>query len=120
MVRVLLMVAGGVLTGGALTACGGPSVDTACPVSDLTHEVEHIVEESLLSVDSVDELRCAGEWAVVTATITGDGVEATSDTFVFRKPADVWVLKSPELVCDPAAGDEAITGDLAAQVCEGS
>lgn len=105
------------LVGMSLTGCGGSAVDASCPVDELTHEVEHMVAESYLTVDSVDELKCSGDWATVTATLSGDAAGARSDTLLFRKGGGIWVLKSPELVCDPAADEEAITGDLAADVC---
>ena len=105
------------LVGASLAGCSGGGVDASCPVDDLTHEVEHIVEEALLTVDSVDELRCAGDWAVITVTLSGDSETARTDTLLFRSANDMWVLKTPELVCDPAAGDEAITGELADEVC---
>jgi hypothetical protein len=115
--RVTTLSGAAIVVAGLLTGCGGSAVDSSCAVDDLTHEVEHIVEEALLVVDSVDELQCSGEWAVITATISGEGTEPYAETMLFRKPADAWVLKTSELVCDPAAGDEAITGDLAERVC---
>ena len=103
----------------SLVGCSSGGVDASCAVDDVTHEVEHIVEEAFLTVDSVDELRCSGDWAVISVTLSGEGDGPRSETLLFRLANDMWILKSAELVCDPAAGDEAITGDLADEVCNG-
>lgn len=107
-------VAGGLLVAlPALTGCGGSSVDSACEVDALTHEVEHMVGESQLTVASVDSVQCYGDWSVVGVTVSGDA--ASTETFVFRKVADSWVLKAPEVACE--GGAEAIPEALAGDVC---
>lgn len=97
----------------ALAACGGSSIDSTCEVDSLTHEVEHMVGESDLTVASVDSVRCDSDWAVVGVTVSGDA--GSTETFVFRKVADSWVLKAPEVACE--GGSEAIPESLAEGVC---
>lgn len=71
-----------------------------------------MVEESDLMVESVDAVRCSGAWSVVDVTVAG--AESSTETFVFLKVGESWVLKAPETAC---GGGEAIPEDLAAEIC---
>ena len=110
------------LASSMLTACGAPAVDTACDLTDARHEIEHIVSESGLGIDSVDVATCADSWTYVVATINGPGSEPSSDRFLFREDTDMLVLMAPESVCENQAGNPeglpVVPEALRAQVCE--
>ena len=105
-----------------LTACAAPAVDTACDLTDARHEIEHIVSESGLGIDSVDVATCADSWTYVVATINGPGSEPSSDRFLFREDTDMLVLMAPESVCENQIGNPeglpVVPEALRAQVCE--
>jgi len=110
------------LASSMLTACGAPAVDTACDLTDARHEIEHIVSESGLGIDSVDVATCADSWTYVVATINGPGSEPSSDRFLFREDTDMLVLMAPESVCENQIGNPeglpVVPEALRAQVCE--
>lgn len=105
-----------------LTACAAPAVDTACDLTDARHEIEHIVSESGLGIDSVDVATCADSWTYVVATINGPGSEPSSDRFLFRQDTDMLVLMAPESVCENQIGNPeglpVVPEALRAQVCD--
>ena len=110
------------LASSMLSACGAPAVDTACDLTDARHEIEHIVSESGLGIDSVDVATCADSWTYVVATINGPGSEPSSDRFLFREDTDMLVLMAPESVCENQIGNPeglpVVPEALRAQVCE--
>jgi hypothetical protein len=100
-----------------VTGCAGPSVDASCDVEGVTHDVEHMVEEAGLVADSIDELRCSGDWSVTTVTVSGPTSEPVEERFIFLRTDAGWVLKAPEVACDDSAGLETLPADLRAGAC---
>lgn len=104
---------GAVVALSALSGCADSAVDSACEVDALTAEAEHIVGEAQLTVSSVDAIACTGPWAVVDVTVAG--TDDSTETFVFRKVGESWVLKAPEVAC--VEGGDRIPEPLAGEVC---
>ena len=82
-----------------MTGCSGKSVDSACDVQGITDEVAHMVEESALSLDSLDSLACSGDWAVAEVSIGGGGTGSERNTFILHNAGSGWILKAPEIAC---------------------
>jgi hypothetical protein len=108
---------GSLAVAGLITGCSGDSVDSACDVQGVTSDVEHMVEESSMSLDSVDTLACSGDWAVAQLTVSGDGTEPEQVTFIFQNAGNGWILKAPEIVCLENGEVESIPEDLADLAC---
>jgi hypothetical protein len=102
----------------ALLAVGcSSSVDTACDVEGISHEIEHMVGESSLQLTSLDALKCSGAWAVATATVSGGGQADETSTFLFEKTDAGWFLKSPEIACGGDPGMETVAEALRQDAC---
>jgi hypothetical protein len=116
-VRTLALAAAALAIASVVSGCGGPAVDASCDVEGVTHDVEHMVEEAGLVADSVDALRCSGDWSVAEVTVSGPGADPVEETFIFLRTEAGWVLKAPELACDDAAGLETLPADLRDGAC---
>ena len=81
--------------------CGGSGtsggVDANCDQAGIQDTITHIVNEAALQFGEFEELACSGDWAFARATIEGDG--GGSQSFVFQRQGEDWVLKAPEIVC---------------------
>ncbi len=99
------------------SGCSAPGVDAACDVAGVRAEIDHMLGESLLSVQSLDSLECSGDWAVARATVTGDGQEARTETFIFHSVEAGWIMKTPEVVCGGEPGAATIPDALADVAC---
>ena len=98
-----------------VAGCGGPSVDSACDVAGITDSVEHMVGEAGMTVDTVEELRCSGDWSVVRVSVSEEGADTTTEErFIFASTPLGWVLKAPEIVC----GADAAGGTLPSELTE--
>jgi len=84
-----------------LAGCSGSSThtDASCDSETLRSTFEMILHDSDLSLASVDSVECSGEWAVVHATLSGDGATDASEPSIFERVGADWVLKAPEGVC---------------------
>jgi hypothetical protein len=102
------------------SGCGGSSVDSACDVAGVTDEVGHILEESLLSLQEVNELACSGDWIAARITESGDGAAATPSLFIFQATEVGLILKAPETVCGSASEPRLIPEELVGIACETS
>lgn len=111
-----------------IAACGSSS-GSACDLAGIETVVGNIVGESGLAVGSIDDLQCAGDWAVATVTVVaGDGighdhgatsapepveppqpVEPKTERFLFHRVEGMWIWKFPETVC----GLEDVPAELA-------
>lgn len=100
-----------------LTACSGSSVDATCDVEGVTDEVGHMVQESSMTMDSLDDLQCSGDWAFARTTVSGGADGSTSATFLFERTEAGWILKAPELVCGNDAEVATIPADLVDAAC---
>jgi hypothetical protein len=108
----------GLVVGGALiSGCSGAAVDEACDVAGVRAEAEHMVGESLLTVQSVDGLRCSGDWAVVQLTVAGDGQDPAAATFIFERADAGWIMKTPEIVCSAQPGVASVPEALTDVAC---
>lgn len=106
------------LVGTVTAACStGPSVDAACDVDGVTEEVEHMVGEASMTLESIQTLQCSGEWAVAQVTVRGAVSEPEPAMFVFQGSDACWILKAPELVCGGGADAATIPADLAEVAC---
>jgi hypothetical protein len=103
-----------------VVGCSGSSLDSSCDVEGIQHEVEHMVGESNLTVRSLDSLRCAQEWAIARATVTGDGQADQTSTFLFQRTDSGWFLKSPEISCGADPGQPTVPEELKAEACAGT
>lgn len=100
------------------SACSsGPEVDASCDVDGITHEVEHIVEESQLEVASLDTLICADAWVYVEATLAGSDGEQPTPPLLFLRDGDSWILKAPESACDSASPSPPLPEEIRARAC---
>lgn len=116
-----------VLVGGlGLTACSGgsaPSANSACSAEQIEPTITMIMHESDQHVDSIDSVRCSGDFAFVRATVSGGGSDGIGEQYIFESNGTEWVLKSPELVCgtfspgESRPGDAAIPADLWDEAC---
>ena len=61
--------------------------------------------ESQTKLDSFDRLDCSGDWALVQATVTEDAGKPASQTFIFARSGQDWILKAPEIVCGSPTAD---------------
>ncbi len=84
-----------------VSGCSGSSapVDASCDSDTLRSTFEMILHDSDMTLESVDAVECSGEWAVVHATLTGEGASGMSEPAIFERVGADWVLKSPEGVC---------------------
>jgi hypothetical protein len=102
----------------SLLAAGcNSSVDAACDVEGISHEIEHMVGESSLQLASLDALKCSGAWAVAKATVSGGGQGDETSTFLFEKTESGWFLKSPEIACGGDPGMETVAEALRQDAC---
>jgi len=101
-----------------LAGCGNSESETACSVDELTIAVDDIVSESSRAVAEMNDVRCSGGWAVVTATSTGVDAEIVVETFVFRRDDDTWVVEPPERACDATSDVEALPEELRSGICD--
>lgn len=102
-----------------LSACSGSGVDASCDVEGVSHEVEHILDESKLELTSLGSLKCAGTWAFARATVSGEGQSPQEQTFLFKKTETGWFLKAPEIACGGDPGMEVVADELHDDVCAG-
>lgn len=102
-----------------LSACSGSGVDASCDVDGVSHEVEHILDESKLQLTSLETLRCSGTWAFARATVSGEGQSPQAETFLFKKNETGWFLKAPEIACGNDPGMEVVSEELRADACAG-
>lgn len=84
-----------------LSGCAGSSTqtDASCDSATLQSTFEMILHDSDMTLASVDSVECSGEWAVMHATLTGDGASGVSEPSIFQRVGADWVLKAPEGVC---------------------
>lgn len=91
-----------------LSGCSGSSSqpDASCDSETLRSTFEMILHDSDLTLASVESVECSGDWAVVHATLSGDGASGASEPSIFERVGADWVLKAPENVCGTfVAGD---------------
>ncbi len=103
-----LALAGVAVAALVLSGCSGSSTQTnaTCDSETLRSTFEMILHDSDMTLASVDSVECSGEWAVVHATLTGDGASGASEPSIFERVGADWVLKAPEGVCGTyTAGD---------------
>lgn len=110
-----------------LSGCSGTSAppDASCDTDTLRTTFEMILHDSEITLASVESVECSGNWAVVKATLTGDGATGASEPSIFERVGADWVLKAPENVCgtfvsgDARPMDAAVPEALWESGCEG-
>lgn len=70
-----------------------------CDVVGLEHEIDHIVGEAGLELQSLGEVSCVDNWALVQATVGGPGLPDATEPYLFARTDGMWVLKAPETAC---------------------
>jgi hypothetical protein len=100
-----------------LAGCSGNSVDSRCDVTGITADVEHILEESSMSITSLDTLRCSGDWAVAQLMVGDNSAKPEQTTLVFQNSDAGWILKAPEVACTRSSQFASIPDDLADLAC---
>ncbi|MBU6244024.1 MAG: hypothetical protein KGP12_02290 [Actinomycetales bacterium] len=63
------------------------------------------LQESLMTVESVDDFECADGWAVVQATVAGEEGPSVQEQYVLAATDSGWVLASPETSCGTIVQD---------------
>ena len=108
-----LALAGVAVTALVLSGCSGTSapIDASCDAETLRSTFEMILHDSDMTLTSVDSVECSGEWAVVHATLTGDGASGVSEPSIFERVGADWVLKAPEGVCGTFVSGDARPND---------
>jgi hypothetical protein len=96
--------AAGLLLAGCSTDDEGPGSATgatgaACDPGALSGALGIVLQESRMTVDSIDGFECADEWAVVQASVSGEQVPSFSEQYLFVARDSAWVLRSPEGAC---------------------
>ncbi len=96
-----------------LSGCSGSSAqpDASCDSGTLQSTFEMILHDSDMTLASVDSVECSGEWAVMHATLSGEGASGASEPSIFERVGADWVLKAPENVCGTFAPGDARPND---------
>ncbi|MEY4137313.1 MAG: hypothetical protein RL205_1441 [Actinomycetota bacterium] len=96
-----LALAGVAVAAVLLSGCSGTSgqADASCDSETLRSTFEMILHDSDMTLASVESVECSGEWAVVHATLSGEGASGLSEPSIFERVGSDWVLKAPEGVC---------------------
>lgn len=84
----------------------GGGVDAACDQVGIQDTITHIVNEAALQFGAFEELACSGDWTFARASIDGDG--GGSQSFVFQRQGEEWILKAPEIVCGTIGTDPSV------------
>jgi hypothetical protein len=110
-----LVLAGVAVAAFVLSGCSGSStpVDASCDSDTLRSTFEIILHDSETTIVSIDSVECSGEWAVLNATLTGDGASGESEPSLFQRVGADWVLKAPESVCGTFAPGDGRPNDSA-------
>lgn len=87
------------VVGLSVIGCSETPGSADCDVVGLEHEIDHIVGEAGLQVQSLDDVTCADGWALVQATVGGSGIPSVSEPYLFAASNGIWVLKAPETAC---------------------
>lgn len=93
-----------------LAACGsaqelpegatGAPLGSECDAQTFESTIHHILAESGMTIESMGEFTCSGDWAVVHANLKSEEPpSAVADLFVFERSEGDWILKAPETVC---------------------
>ena len=112
-----------IVTFATLTGCSsssdaagsGPALEADCDVDGISDATHHLLEEGGLTMGDVQDLRCDGDWSVITVAQLGDGATESTATLVFRQTEFGWVLKAPETAC--IDGPDGLPVELAAVAC---
>lgn len=98
-----------------LSGCSGSSAqpDASCDTETLRSTFEMILHDSEITLASVDAVECSGNWAVVFATLSGEGASGASEPSIFERVGADWVLKAPESVCGTFVPGDARPNDAA-------
>ena len=98
------------------TATGSsPALEADCDVDGISEAAHHLLEEGGLTMGDVQDLRCDGDWSVITVGQSGDGATEPTTTLVFRQSEFGWVLKAPETAC--IDGPDGLPANLAELAC---
>ena len=96
-------------------AAANPTLEADCDVDGISDAAHHLLEEGGLTMGDVQDLRCDGDWSVITVGQSGSGATSDTATFIFRQTEFDWVMKAPEIVC--VDGPDVLPADLAALAC---
>ncbi|MBU6277873.1 MAG: hypothetical protein KGN78_01380 [Actinomycetales bacterium] len=106
------------------TGCSETPGGADCDVVGLEHEIDHIVGEAGLELESLGDVSCVDNWALVQATVGAPGIPSASEPYLFARSEGMWVLKAPETACgtvvdDNRPADAEIPEGLWEQTCLG-
>lgn len=110
------------LLGTSITACSTESASGGCDDVGVEHEIDHMVSESGMRIESLDEIQCAGNWAYARATVVGGGAGSSTDDYLFQRDSGMWILRDPMSACgsvtstDPPP-DAIVPDELFTRVC---
>ena len=97
---------------------------TTCDSATLETSLDELLATDDMKVDSIDGLECSSGWAVVQATVGGDGDPGTGDQYIFEAEGQFWIPKEVPDVCGTfdtgateAPSDAVIPADLWVQAC---
>lgn len=98
-----------------LSGCSGSSAqpDASCDSETLRSTFEMILHDSDMTLASVESVECSAQWALVFATLTGEGASGESEPSIFERVGADWVLKAPENVCGTFVPGDARPTDAA-------
>lgn len=106
----------------ALGACSTESVSGDCDAVGVEHEIDHMVSEAGLRIESLDDIVCAGTWAYARATVVGAGAGSSTDDYLFQRDSGMWILRDPMSACGTVVSaqpplDATVPADLFPRVC---
>lgn len=84
---------------GSTSGCSETPGGADCDVVGLEHEIDHIVGEAGMEVESLGEVSCVDNWALVQATVGAPGLPSATEPYLFASTEGMWVLKAPETAC---------------------
>lgn len=101
------------------TGAGGADCDPGA----LSSALGTVLQESLMTVDSINGFECADGWAVVQASVSGEQIPSIDEQYLFQARDSTWLLRSPEGSCGSVEvagvrpGDAAVPESLWESAC---
>lgn len=102
---VVSMLAAGCSTDDAGTLPASGASGAECDPGAFSTALGVVLQDSLMTVDSINGFECADGWAVVQATVSAEQVPSIDEQYLFVERDAAWMLRSPEGSCGTLAAD---------------